>query len=169
MKISNRDMFPASGTISSFQDIAPLLEQPIFDEAFKAHDKAALRAKKLYHRFGQIAILMIAFSGIFTIAEALLFPKLFNNIILTLFAATMAFSGLVLQFYIMLTRQKEKWLINRYATEYIRSLKFQSFALADQAISAEHLGELAKNFASKRMASLENDLNAGLSLSLIHI
>jgi len=141
-----------------------LIDQPLFDNEFLKHDRAALSAKKQYHRFGQLAIVLVALSAIFTIAEALVLPVLFQNVVLTYLAVTMAFVGIVLQCYIVFTHQKKKWLLNRYASEFIRSLKFQSFVLAHEANDKNHLAELANAYAGKHIARLQNQLNAGYAI-----
>lgn len=164
MQISNRDLFPISATQTQYEEISPLIEQPLIDAEFLLHDRAAIRAKKQYHSFGQLAIVLVALSAIFTIAEALVLPALFQNVFLTYLAVTMAFIGIVLQCYIMFTHQKKKWLLNRYASEFIRSLKFQSFVLAHDAKDKNELAELAKSYAEKHIARLQNHLNAGYAI-----
>lgn len=164
MQISNRDLFPTSATKTQYEEIIPLIDQPLIDGEFLRHDRAAIGAKKQYHRFGQLAIVLVALSAIFTIAEALVLPVLFQNVVLTYLAVTMAFVGIVLQCYIIFTHQKKKWLLNRYASEYIRSLKFQSFVLAHEAKDKNHLSELVNAYAVKQIARLQNQLNAGYAI-----
>lgn len=164
MQTHNRDIFPSSAMSDQYNLISPLLNQPHFDDAFRSYDQKALGAKMLYHRFGQASILMVAFSAIFTIAEALVLPGLFQNKILTYFAAAMALTGIVLQCYIIFTKQKQKWLINRYAAEYVRSLNFQSYVLAHQARDEGHLEALLAEFAKRSLNKLDHSLNAGYSI-----
>jgi len=164
MQVSNRDLFSTEATLARYQAISPLLIQPLFDDAFSRHDRAAITGKKQYHRFGRLAIILVALSAILTLAEALIFPNLFQNVILTYVAVSMAFIGITLQLYIICTKQKQKWLLNRFASELIRSLKFQSFALAYRAKNKTHLEELAQDHAALRMSNLENSLNTGLAI-----
>lgn len=164
MQFSNRDLFPISATQSQYAEIMPLIDQPLIDGEFRKHDSAALSAKKKYHRFGQLAILLVAFSAIFTIAEALVLPGLFKNVILTYLAVAMAFIGIVLQCYIIFTHQKKKWLLNRYASEFLRSLKFQSFVLAHEAKDSSELSDLVTRYSEKHIARLQNQLNAGYAI-----
>lgn len=164
MQIANRDILPSAATVEQYEDIRPLLVNDVIDTKFKYHDKIATASKKSYHRFGQLAIILVAISAIVTITEALLLPQLFQNYTLAVIAGIMAGSGVLLQAYITFTKQKTKWLLNRFASEYIRSLKFQSFALASHAKDSEDLAQKLHAFSAKKLNRLDNDLNTGLAI-----
>lgn len=163
MEVPNRDMFPSEATCARFSEIDPLLDNPLFDEAFKKHEARAIRAKQLYHRVGRIAVFLIAISALYTMAEALILDPSQWTAVLTLTFAGLALVGIGLQSFIILTRQKEKWLLNRFACERIRSLKFQSFHLGDEAADKKALSAAIKDFSRRHLSRLENDLNAGMA------
>ena len=125
-----RDMFPTPQTVSQFSEIDRLLVNPVIDAPFTARDKAALDAKRQFHRLGQIAVLMIAGSAIFTVADALLPNFVPDSFVLRLIVVSVAGIGILLQLYLIATGQKQKWLLNRYAAERLRSIKFQAYKLA---------------------------------------
>lgn len=163
MRIHNQDMFPNDTTRARFDRIAPLLDNPLFDAAFIKHDKLALRAKKIYHRVGRFAIFLIAISAIYTIADALILKASDWTQMATLSAAVLAIIGIVLQTFIFVTRQKQTWLLNRFACERIRSLKFQSFHLGDNVACEATLKDAVEEFSARELSRLENDLNSGVA------
>lgn len=164
MDIPNRDMFPTETTQARFAKIGPLLDNALLDDAFRRHEVKAVRAKRIYHRVGRFAILLIAFSAIYTIADALVLGQTYWTTSLTLVAAMFAIIGIGMQAAIIFTRQKEVWLLNRFACERIRSLKFQSFHLGDNAADQNDLQTVVNDFTSRHLSRLENDLNAGMAV-----
>lgn len=164
MDIANRDMFPSDATQARFADIGPLLENTLLDEAFLRHEAKAVRAKRIYHRVGRFAILLIAISAIYTISDALVLQASRWTTTFTLSAAVFAIIGIAMQATIIVTRQKEVWLLNRFACERIRSLKFQSFHLGDNASDKTGLQAAVNEFTSRHLSRLENDLNAGMAM-----
>ena len=164
MNIANRDMFPSDATQARFADIGPLLENSLLDEAFHQHEAKAVRAKRIYHRVGRFAILLIAISAIYTISDALVLDATRWTTSLTLGAAVLAILGIAMQAMIIVTRQKQVWLLNRFACERIRSLKFQSFHLGDNVRDKTGLQTAVTEFTSRHLSRLENDLNAGMAV-----
>jgi hypothetical protein len=164
MQIANRDVFPTSATTKVFEPIKTLFEIPAIDEAFNRHEAAAVRAKRRYHRFGRIAIVLIAFSSIYTVAEAIIIPAYPLQPIVSAIAVFLAGFGILLQIYLIVTHQKEKWLLNRYAVERLRSAKFQAYHLGHIAEDADELERLSDQFAIRQVAQIENELNGGDSV-----
>lgn len=164
MEIPNRDMFPSDATRARFSKIAPLLDNPLFDDAFRRHEAKAVRAKRLYHRVGRFAVFLIAISAVYTMAETLVLQPSRWTPTLTLTFALFAIIGISLQSFIILTRQKETWLLNRFACERLRSLKFQSFHLGDEAQDQTALTKAVKEFSQKHLSRLDNDLNTGMAM-----
>lgn len=164
MDVANRDMFQTEATLARFARIKPLLQNPVFDEAFNRHERAAISGKRMYHRVGRFAIFLVFISAIYTIAESLILDSFIATPLMNYVFAALAIAGIILQAFIILTKQKEKWLVNRFACERIRSLKFQSFHLGDNARNDTHLAELVRDFSERHLSRLENDLNTGLPL-----
>ena len=163
MEVTNRDMFPSQETRLRFSSIEALLDNPIFDDAFKSHELKAVKAKRIYHGVGRLGVFLIAISSIYTMAEALVLPASPWSQLSNLTFAAMALIGIILQAYITVTNQKGKWLVNRFACERIRSLKFQSFHLADEVKDQAALRKVIDAFSSRHLSRLQNDINAGLS------
>jgi len=161
MQENNRDVFPTDATRSMYAAIDCLITNPILDEAFARHEALAVKAKRRYHRLGRFAIALIAFSSIYTLAEALILPAYPGDGVVSAATLALAGVGIVLQLYLIFTHQKEAWLVNRYAVERLRSLKFQSFQLAHTAQTSEVLARDANAFVQQAVVRLENELNAG--------
>lgn len=164
MRTSNRDVFPADATVAIHKPISALIETPEIDQEFLRRDAIAIKAKRRFHTFGQSAIVLIAVSAIYTIAETLLISDWAYRNVTSLVAVLMAGMGIGFQAYIMLTDQKPKWLLNRYAVERLRSLKFQAFALAQEAIDSEALREAVEDHSRRGLALLQNEINAGIAV-----
>jgi hypothetical protein len=164
MMIPNRDMFPTDETQRQIEDVKALIQSDQLDAAFLEHDKLANRAKRQYHRLGKLSIVLVAISAIFTLAEALFLPNMFSGFAPTLIAATMAGVGVVLQCYLLITKQKSKWLTHRFATERIRSIKFQAYQLVMDAQNQDDLTNRAAVFADRQLATLNNEMNAGIAI-----
>jgi len=159
-----RDIAPRDRLLEQYSPLKPLLVNPIIDDEFARRDQAAQTAKKQFHRLGQVAVLMIAASAIFTLAEALVPGLIPKSVILRLIAVSVAGIGILLQLYLILTGQKQKWLLNRYATERLRSIKFQSYQNALMAESTEDLQLKTDAFLNKAIADLDNELNGGIAV-----
>jgi hypothetical protein len=164
MQVANRDLFVTDAVQKQYANIQALINSDLLDEAFLKHDKIANRAKYQYHRLGKLAIILVAISAIFTLAEALILNDSLSGFLPTLIAATMAGTGIILQCYLILTKQKTKWLVNRFASERIRSLKFQAYQLAFSASDADELNTLVSAFVHKQFSKLNNELNAGIAV-----
>ena len=145
-----------------YAPVRPLLDNPLIDGAFARHEAVALSAKRRYHILGRISILLITFSAIYTIAEALIIPSFAGQRMLSGFMVLCAAIGIGLQSYLLLTKQKNVWLLNRFACERLRSLKFQAFALAADNEDTKDLAVAVEVYSAQELTKLENELNAGV-------
>ena len=112
-------------------------------------------------------MLLVLFGALFTVAQALVIPKFRGLEIVNILVIALGLSGLVIQIYLIVTKQKEKWLINRFAAERLRSIKFQAYPLVTVAPSTTVLSQLADAFYSKEIARLDMELNSGIT-ALMH-
>lgn len=159
-----RDIFPKAKMLEEFDDLSPLLVNATIDDEFRRRDEMAVKAKRQFHQLGQLAILLIAGSAIFTMAEALIPRVIPDSLILRLIAVAAAGIGVVLQLYLISTGQKHKWLLNRYATERLRSIKFQAYQTGLMATNKDDLKEKSEVFVRRAIADLDNELNGGPSI-----
>ena len=163
IKQSNLDVFPTEETRKLYAGIRSLLDNPTIDGAFTKFERRAVQSKSSFHFLGRLAISLIAISAVYAIADALIIPEFESKIWLNVFLGLGAACGIGLQIYLLITNKKAAWLLNRFAAERLRSLKFQAFAFADIAKDEKELSELVATFSEKETAKLENELNAGFS------
>ncbi len=164
MQIANRDVFPSDEIRAASPMLAGLLDLPAIDEEIRARDGAAIAAKRNYHRYGRLAISLIAISAIYTVAEALSIVPQGASAIASIIAVVFAAIGIGLQAILIVTRQKEKWLLQRFAVERLRSLKFQAFRMAWLAEGPEDLAARAAGFAAREVARLDEEIAMGPSV-----
>lgn len=163
MEVHNRDVFPTEDTIKLYPLIKPLVVNPIIDAEFTRREDAANAAKKMYHSRGKLAARLVALSATYSVADALILGPFPGDFIVGYLAVLLAGVGIYLQLYILKTRQKEKWLLNRFAAERLRSLKFQSYALAEQVSATDALERAVAQFSRSAKVSVDDDVNAGFS------
>jgi len=170
MLVHNRDLFPDDSLVEIYSAIKPILVNPIVDDRFRGHEIAASRAKRIYHRRGRVASMLVMFGALFTVADALVIPKggdpaqlgVASSLLagVSLLAILMAISGLVLQVHLIMTKMKTSWLINRFAAERLRSIKFQAYGLVGQVQTTQALQTLADAFYTRETSRLDAELNA---------
>ena len=163
MQVANRDMFPTPEMRARFPAITALLTNEPVDAAFNRHEALSVRAKRAYHRLGLASIILISGAAIYTIAETLLFRGLAPSWVGILMAIAAAF-GLGAQVYMLAARLRSVWLINRFACERLRSIKFQAYALASGATSSEDLAARVAAFTATELAKLAEEVNTGIAV-----
>lgn len=163
MQEPNRDVFPTPAMLERFPNITPLLKNETIETAFLRHEAAAVSGKKQFHLLGLISMVLIAGSAIYTIAEALLFKGASNQIV-SLVAALCAAIGIIAQVYSLTAKVKSRWLVNRFACERLRSIKFQMFSLAASARDETELAARVRQLTVVELARLESELNMGISI-----
>jgi hypothetical protein len=162
MQEPNRDMFPTPAMLERFKAIRPLLVNEPVDSAFNRHEAISVSAKRLYHRLGLLSILLVAGSAIYSIGETLLFPGAASTA-LSLAIVIASGLGIAAQVYMLAVKLKSRWLVNRFACERLRSLKFQGYAAAATARDAEDLAARLAPFTADGLARLENEINMGIA------
>lgn len=163
MQVANRDMFPTPEMRARFPAITALLTNEPVDAAFNRHEALSVRAKRAYHRLGLASIILISGAAIYTIAETLLFRALAPSWVGILVAIAAAL-GVGAQIYMLAARLRSVWLVNRFACERLRSIKFQAYALAAGASSGEDLAARVSAFSADELAKLAEEVNAGIAV-----
>ena len=153
MENPNRDLFPGSELRARFKSIGPLLTNEPVDAAFLDHEAKSVAAKRLYHRLGLVSVILISASAVYTIAEALLFRTLSPPIV-SLAMAAAALLGILSQVLMLAAKVRSKWLVNRFACERLRSMKFQAYALAAGARTEVELAAAVSAFSRIELSRL---------------
>lgn len=163
MIAANRDVFPDLVNDPAFSSIACLLTNPALDAAFLEYEERAKTAKRRFHTYGRWAIALITLAAIYSVVETIFILEFAGGFWLSLAAALGASLGIVIQLWIFISKQKEKWLLNRFAAERVRSLKFQAYQCAAHARDPEELEQAVKSFTKSSLSELKEELNAGAS------
>jgi hypothetical protein len=155
-------MFPLRELLEQFAEIAPLIENPIVDDAFREREAAAVAAKRAYHLRGRLGMLLVLFSVLFTLAAAFVLPAELPPLRLVSIAiVVIGAAGLAIQVQLLLSGEKTRWLLNRFAAERIRSIKFQAYQFCDVADSKDDLQIRIAAFFTRELGRLNAELNAG--------
>lgn len=160
MEKHNSDLFPGRETLELYSTIAPLIQNPIVDEPFKIREASALRAKHSYHFQGRVGMLLIVISSLFTLAEALVLPPFAGRAVAGIAMIVFGVAGMAIQVRLLLVRRKQDWLLNRFAAERLRSIKFQAFPLADSAVDVNDLQRVVNEFYARETTRLAAEMNA---------
>lgn len=160
-KIYNLDIRPTDETCSLYPSIRPLLRNDTLEAAFDTFEAVANSAKQRYHFWGRIAIWLIATGSIHVIAEALVLPEYEYADYLALVTALLVGAGVGLQVWLVLSRLKQRWLLNRFGAERLRSIKFQAFTLANSAPNTTALASAVEKYYSDAITRLNNELREG--------
>lgn len=163
MENPNRDIFPGADLRARFKSIGALLTNEPVDAAFLDHEAKSVAGKRLYHRLGLASVALISGSTVYTIAETLLFRGLAPPW-LGLAMAAAAMLGILSQVFMLAAKLRSKWLVNRFACERLRSIKFQAFALAAGARTEAELAEAVSAFTRIELTRLESELNVGVAI-----
>ncbi|MBA3069422.1 MAG: hypothetical protein FP825_13200 [Hyphomonas sp.] len=163
MQEPNRDVFPTPAMLERFANITPLLKNDAVESAFSRHEALSIAGKKMFHRLGLVSMVLIGGSAIYTIAEALLFKGGADPAI-GMAAAVAAAVGIAAQVFSLIAQLKSKWLVNRFACERLRSIKFQAYSLAATAPDEADLAARTRKLSAEELAKLESELNMGISI-----
>lgn len=153
-------MFPSADLLALYQPAAVVMKNDALDRRFAQHENNAAKAKRTYHALGRGAVLLVLVSAIFTLAQVFGFLPGGNRMLAALMAV-LGCCGLAIQLYLFVSGNKSRWLLNRFAAERLRSLKFQAFAIVSDSRDAADLQARVKEFYGAQLARLEMELNAG--------
>ena len=166
----NQDISPGEVTRNemrgTYPHAAPLLTNSVMAEGFQGHEDLALNQKHFFERLSIGALIAIGGAVIYSYAQIRLdlvatAPGWLNTLVLVLGSA-----GLIVEFVIWRLGSKKKWLRNRFAAEYIRSLKFQCFYVACSVDNVGHLATATDKVSTAYLKFLEAKLQAPDPLSV---
>lgn len=158
----NRDMFPPRELLEQYAPVLPVLENTAVDDAFRAREAAAVAAKRAYHLRGRLGMLLVVTSVLFSLAAAFVLPTTLRSFKpLSIAALVVGAIGLAVQLQLLLSGTKRSWLLNRFAAERIRSIKFQGYQFADLSANLADLEHRVTEFYGRELARLNAEVNAG--------
>jgi hypothetical protein len=153
----NQDIFPPPDVLKTYPDFEPLIRNLAISEAFLRYEKQATRLKRLYARLGKYALYCIA-----TVMILLDYRVTLPNAPLAAetrwVAAVLGVAGLVFLAIMYGRHVKNRWLLQRYAAERIRCLKFQAFfLLADHG--ADSLSAAVGDFTQEGLGEISREVD----------
>jgi hypothetical protein len=158
---SNRDIHPSEQLVSAFPNLRSLLVNRAILQAFETRERAALRWKRRYTFLGRTALICIFVVMIFFDYEFVLVRPQSVSETSQMLATALAGIGVAAQLAIILGKTKERWLLERFAAERLRCLKFQAFAVVACSKDAEQLAGHVLAFTTKGIARLDQELMGG--------
>src|SRR5437016_2755425 len=146
--VFNRDMQPSEHLIRAFPQLEPILDNTALLHAFLIHERSAVRWKRVHGLLGRTALLCLLMGMAFFDYELTLSPLYHVTQIAPLAAAVLAGTGVVCQLAMILGKTKERWLIERFAAERLRGIKFHAFALVAQCETPAELAAKVAQFTT---------------------
>lgn len=160
---SNRDIKPYARLALAFPALKPVIDNREVADAFAVHETAAVRWKALYTLLGRTALVCIFLVMAF-FAYSFIPGRLYATAeSLRAFFAVIAALGLGSQLVLIFGRIKERWLVERFAAERLRCLKFQAFAVVAVCEDASELAPKVAAFTNENLARLEQEILGGRS------
>jgi hypothetical protein len=164
VEIHNRDIFPSKEVIEVYAPVRAVIANPLIDRPFAVHEAAAGKAKSHYHSLGRLGIGCIVVSTIFAVAERFVLADLRVDAlfsVISVFMIILSCCGIVIQLYLLATKCKKRWLLNRFAAERLRSIKFQAYPLSQIAMDEADFVAKVDEFHQTEVVRLGMELNAG--------
>lgn len=161
MENSNRDINPVPAFVAIYSDLNFLVRNPVVAEAFRKRERRAVIYKRCHDVLGKLSLasvllVMVALGYDLTLSARYgLVPGLD---VTTAFIGAM---GLLAQQTLIWGRLKERWLLERFAAERLRCIKFQAFAAVSGASDAAGVAALAESFTRLAIAKLSQELLGG--------
>jgi hypothetical protein len=159
--IFNRDMQPSERLIRTFPQMEPVLDNPAISHAFQIHERSAVWWKRVHGLLGRTALLYLLIGMAFFDYELTLRPLYLVTRIAALAAAVLAGTGVACQLAMIFVKTKERWLVERFAAERLRCLKFHAFALVAQSETSAELAISVAQFTKEKLARLDQQLLGG--------
>jgi hypothetical protein len=105
-------------------------------------------------------MLLILVSMLTTLSVAYLIPPFPRPTALVVAAIILGVFGLVIQIHLLFAKTKQSWLLNRFAAERLRSIKFQAYSLSTISVTTADLERQANAFYAAEVARLLAEMNA---------
>ncbi|MEO1656625.1 MAG: hypothetical protein AAFR65_02800 [Pseudomonadota bacterium] len=124
----NDDIFIKLSDIASSEPIAPFLVSEKLADRFRLEDNAAAFWKRVYQKGSIVSLLLIGI-GISSSSAAVLFAGDRPWVEVAKVLSLASVLGLIVQLAVYVSGAKRNWLVARYATERLRSVKAQLITL----------------------------------------
>jgi hypothetical protein len=152
----NQDIFPPADVLKAYPAFEPLIRNPAIADAFMRHEIQATRLKRAYTLLGKCALCCIAAVMVLLDYRVVLHGPYAEET--RWLAAPLGVVGLLLLGVMYFRRLKSRWLLQRYAAERTRCLKFQAFfLLADH--DAQTLPAAVASFVESGLGEIAREVD----------
>lgn len=152
----NQDIAPRDDP--RYPDIGALLKNEELWQEFGRYEARANALKQRYARLGVLSVLLIGGGALYAtfrwVAADLIWYRH-----LDLPVAVIGLAGLILDTYLRRSKLKTQWLINRFAAERLRSVKFQVYAASSYANDAAQLTAIVEDRTKAMIQGVRQELN----------
>jgi hypothetical protein len=159
--IANRDIYPAQELVALYPEFESLINNPLIASAFDRHEMAATSWKRRYTRLGGTALIAILFVMVLSDYRLTLEQHYGQSKALIAVSAVAGMIGLGAELVLIFTKAKERWLVERFAAERLRCLKFQLFGLLSRNREATGLASEVETTTRRAIAHLDYELMGG--------
>lgn len=154
----NRDVNPPSEFTDAYAFLRPVIENELIAAEFAQAEKKAVFWKKVFQGLGYVALGATA-AALLILAYQL---TLGASDALTLFGAGVGCLGLISQFLFFVLGPRDRWLMQRFAAERIRCLKFQLYA-ALLLKPARDIVPLIEGLTERGLANIGVEIRGGIA------
>ena len=152
--VHNRDIAPRE-TVDR-PNIGPLTANETLWDAFQSYERQAVKLSARYSFIGKLCVSLIWVSATYAafrwVARDMAWYAWYQGVDLIVVVAGVI--GLALDIFLRTSDLKRRWLLNRFAAERLRSVKFQAYALAASTRDKVELAERVQDFTRKSIEAL---------------
>ena len=157
----NLDINPEESTRRLYPAIQAVFSDNPLRSMFDDVEEDAQKYKSRYWFLTRVSLCFITIGVFATIAEALLGDTQPGFSQWIKYSTIIGVLGLAIEFYVIVTHVKEKWLLNRLAAEILRSFVAQLYALGACAQDSPSFKSLVDEYNNERIADINGILNKG--------
>jgi hypothetical protein len=157
----NRDIDPAPAFVAVYSDLDFLVRNPVVAEAFATRERRAVIYKTFHDVLGKLSLAAVLLVMVALGYDLTLSARYGVVPGLEAITALVGAVGLLAQLVLILGSLKERWLLERFAAERLRCIKFQAFAAVAGASDAGGVAALAESFTRLAIANLSQELLGG--------
>jgi hypothetical protein len=161
MERMNRDIFPSQETIAAYPRLAGIVDNAVIKKAFNGHDFWAGFWKALFHQGGVISLLLLGGATIYAGFEVTLGNVYRAPAELNLAAAIAGVLGLLMQLALGSLRVRTRWLLRRFGSERVRSLKFQLLMQLGRTAPGPEADAALNQFVAQGIADIREEVRSG--------
>ena len=157
----NHDIKPLKKLSKKYPRFKGLITNMAIVRQFTVYEDAANSWKRIYNFLGKGGLVCIFLVMAALDCRLVLHTTVLDDPWISFALALLAVIGLVMELALIFQGIKEKWLVNRYAAERVRCLKFQTFLLAGQHAVTD-LTAAVDDYTEKNLVLIEESMDTAM-------